>query len=689
MTKRNILESDQQWQKDQNIDHVEKIKKKIKFDFKIDRAPKKDKIKITFIGQPNVGKSSLLNALVGTKIEVSNYPGTSVEITQAEKIMKVFSKDKREISKIKYIFIDTPGIYSISDRSPEETITKRAIFSSKENDIIILIADVNALERSLYFALQILESGKNLILGLNFVEDAYKKGISVNITKLSQILGVPVVRFNPITKNIKDLLITATKRSNNISAENFNVKYDDHIERLIKYASEIIKSDLPPRFIGVRLLEEDPDFLELISNEQLQKLKEEKKEIASEHPNIKEEISKTRFGTAAYIAEKSTHIVKIEKEFKKKQPIMDRVLFHRFWGPIFTLFFFLGLFFVLLIVGGEIEELLVLLGDFVIELIPEDEWAIGDFSFLNLLREGLAGGFAGIAIALPYVLLFYLILGFTEDIGLLPRFVVNIEKIFSFFGLPSKSFITMILGVGCTVPAITSTRIIPQKSDRLKTACLFAFIPCSSRIGIIMGVVGFYGGFIIALATFGTIFIAMMIWAFIMKRIMKAKPDPMLIELPAYRRPIINNVFSKSWLRMKSFIYVVIPLLIGGGIIYSILDQLGITALIIEPFRPFMEIVFNLPGETIVPLVFGFVQKDLTGAMLLSVFEIEDGLLPLTNIQLYTFGLASCIGVPCIIALGTMFKEYGLKNSLITLFSMILYGTFISNIAWRVAILFI
>ncbi|MCK4238286.1 MAG: ferrous iron transporter B, partial [Candidatus Lokiarchaeota archaeon] len=330
-----------------------------------------------------------------------------------------------------------------------------------------------------------------------------------------------------------------------------------------------------------------------------------------------------------------------------------------------------------------------LLGDFVIELIPEDRWAIGDFSFLNLLREGLAGGFAGIAIALPYVLLFYLILGFTEDIGLLPRFVVNIEKIFAFFGLPSKSFITMILGVGCTVPAITSTRIIHQKSDRLKTAFLLAFIPCSSRIGIIMGVIGFYGGFIIALATFGTIFIAMMIWAFIMKWIMKAMPEPMLIELPAYRRPIINNVFSKSWLRMKSFIYVVIPLLIGGGIIYSILDQLGVTMLIIEPFRPFMEIVFNLPGETIVPLVFGFVQKDLTGAMLLSVFEIEDGLLPLTNIQLYTFGLASCIGVPCIIALGTMFKEYGLKNSLITLFSMILYGTFISNIAWRVAILFI
>lgn len=689
MIKHNILESDQQWQKDQNIKNVKKIKKKIKFDFKIDRAPEKDEIKITFIGQPNVGKSSLLNALVGTKIEVSNYPGTSVEITQAEKVMKVFGKDKQEISKIKYIFIDTPGIYSISDRSPEETITKKAIFSSEENDIIILVADVNALERSFYFALQILESGKNLILGLNFVEDAYKKGISVNIKKLSQILGVPVVRFNPITKNIKDLLITATKRSNNISAENFNVKYDDHIEGLIKYASEIIKNDLPPRFIGVRLLEEDPDFLELISNEQLQKLKEKKKEIASKHPNIKEEISKTRFGTAAYIAEKSTHIVKIETEFKKKQPIMDRVLFHRFWGPIFTLFFFLGLFFVLLILGGKIEELFILLGDFVIELIPEDRWAIGDFSFLNLLREGLAGGFAGFAIALPYVLLFYLILGFTEDIGLLPRFVVNIEKIFAFFGLPSKGFITMILGVGCTVPAITSTRIIPQKSDRLKTAFLLAFIPCSSRIGIIMGVIGFYGGFIIALATFGTIFIAMMIWAFIMKWIMKAMPEPMLIELPAYRRPIINNVFSKSWLRMKSFIYVVIPLLIGGGIIYSILDQLGVTALIIEPFRPFMEIVFNLPGETIVPLVFGFVQKDLTGAMLLSVFEIEDGLLPLTNIQLYTFGVASCIGVPCIIALGTMFKEYGLKNSLITLFSMILYGTFISNIAWRVAILFI
>lgn len=657
--------------------------KKKKVDFRIDTAPKKNEIRLMFIGQPNVGKSSLLNALVGNKIVVSNYPGTSIEIIEARKEMNLYVKNQETIQEIMYYFKDTPGIYSISDRSAEETITKKSIIEN-DYDLIIMIADATALERSLYFTLQVMESGQNVILGLNFNEDALKKGISINTKKLSKILSIPVVKFNPMTKNVEDLIVAATIKVKNPSKKCFKVKYNDHIEELIEFISQSVEINLPRRFVSLRILEEDPDFIDILPNDQKRILDEKKKAITIDHQNIKEDISKERYGTSAYISEQVSHIVKLEKIDSFKKPITDKVLLHKIWGPIFTLLFFIGIFFVLLVVGGYIEDLLINIGDFILELIPTGVWDVGGFSYLDLLREGLAGAFAGIAIALPYVLLFYLILGFTEDIGLLPRFIVNIQKLFDYFRLPSKGFISMILGIGCSVPAYSSTRIINSKSDRIKIAFLFAFIPCSSRIGIIMGVVGFYGGVLLALMVFGTILIAMLIWTFIIKWIMKIPPEPMIIELPPYRRPIINNVFSKSWLRMKGFIKIVIPLLIAGGIIYSLLDQLGVTDYFIAPFSPILRFLFNLPGETIIPLLFGFVQKDLTGAMLISVLGKESGQLSLTLLQLYTFGVAACIGVPCIIALGMMFKEYGLKDSLFVFFSVLLYGILITSLSWRI-----
>ncbi len=658
-------------------------KKKLKNDFEIDKPTVKESVKMLFIGQPNVGKSSLLNALVGTKIAVSNYPGTSIELTQAKKDFKLLVRETQEIYKVEYFFTDTPGIYSISDRSPEETITKRTILS-EENDVIILIADCTALERSLYFALQILESGQNMIIGLNFVEEAYNKGITVDAKKLSKILGVEAIPFNPITKNLENLIITATKKADNPSIECFTVIYDDHIEEIISYVIEMIEKKEQSRFIALRILEGDIDYISLLKPEQKTLLDKKKNEIADNHPEIKEEISKTRYGTSAYMAEQVTLLKKFDKSKKKEKPLMDKLLLHRVWGPFLTILFFVGLFFFLLYLGGFIQQGFFLLSDLLLGLIPEGKWTVGSFSFLDIIREGLAGVFAGVAIALPYVLLFYLILGVTEDIGLLPRFVINIAKLFEFFGLPSKGFISMILNVGCTVPAITSTRIIKRKSDRIKTAFMFAFIPCSSRLGIILGVVGFFGSFLLAIAVLCTLLFASIIWTLLLKVIVKEKTEPLLIELPAYRKPIIKNVFSKSWLRMKEFVKVVIPLLIAGGIVFSIFDQLNITNLLIAPFDPVLNFLFDLPGETIVPIVFGFIQKDLTGAMLIALLGTASGGVALTNLQLYTFGLVTSIGIPCIIALIMMIKEFKIKNIFAIFVAPLIYGLLISSIIWRI-----
>jgi ferrous iron transport protein B len=305
------------------------------------------------------------------------------------------------------------------------------------------------------------------------------------------------------------------------------------------------------------------------------------------------------------------------------------------------------------------------------------------YSFIAMiLVQGLTGLAAGVSIALPYVFLFYLILGFLEDIGLLPRFIVNIEKFLKRLGFPGKSFIPLALGLGCTAPAVRATRVLSCKKEQFHTASFFAFVPCSSRIAIIMGVVGFYGGIKLALSVFTTVFIAGLIWAFGIKKVIPLKSEPLLLELPPYRKPLIKNVLAKSWIRMKDFVYIVIPLLILGGMVYGILDIFGLTNIIVKPLSPITNLL-GLPAVAIIPLIFGFLQKDLTGGMLVSVLGSEISSV-LTPLQIYTFGVASTIGIPCIIALGMLTREFGFKRAIFLTSASMIYGLLVAGLVCRI-----
>jgi ferrous iron transport protein B len=160
----------------------------------------------------------------------------------------------------------------------------------------------------------------------------------------------------------------------------------------------------------------------------------------------------------------------------------------------------------------------------------------------------------------------------------------------------------------------------------------------------------------------------------------------LLWELPPYRRPLIKNILAKSWIRMKDFVYIVIPLLVLGGMAYGILNIMGLTNIIVEPFSPITKWL-GLPALTIIPLIFGFLQKDLTGAMLLSVLGSNISL-ALTPLQIYTFGVASTIGIPCIIALGMLAKEFGSKKAILLTLSSITYGFLFAGLIWRIILIF-
>ena len=624
------------------------------------------KLKILLVGQPNVGKSSLLNALVGPKVIVSNYPGTTVEITKAK---KVFDGTKIE-------FEDTPGIYSISDRSAEEKVTERALFEENPDGAMI-IADSVSLERSLYLAFQVLEAEIPVVIALNFVESAEKRGITIDHKKLGKILGVPVIPINPLTKSGINELVGALLKIKKTKEEVFTVRYDDDIEKAIKKISfQVTKTRLPRRFVALRVLEEDADFYKYLKDEEI--IEEAKKGLV-DHPRVSEDISITRSGTAAFIAEKITRITSVAEKSKSLEERVDRVLLHRVWGPFLTILTFVAIFGALLFLGSWMQDTLMgFTGSFLSAI------HIGGGFIGTALEAGLTGLMAGVSIALPYVFLFYILFTLVEDTGLLSRFVVNLERFLRGLNLPGKAIIPLALGLGCTVPGVRATRILASGKERFYTASLFTAVPCSSRIAIIMGIVGYFGGKLLAASVLVSLIVAFLIFGYLMKKVMRMEKKPVLYELPElppYRIPSIKNIITKSWIRMKTFVYIVIPFLIIGGIFYTALDTLGVTKAVVGPFSPIMWWL-GLPAVAIIPWLFGYLQKDLSAAMLFTVLGTEIAVV-LSPLQVYTFGVATTIGIPCIIATGMLWKEFGSKRALALTLVSAVYGLLFAGLVWR------
>lgn len=626
------------------------------------------KLKILLIGQPNVGKSSLLNALVGPKVEVSNYPGTTVEIARSEKVF----------NGVKIEFEDTPGIYSISDRSEEEKVTEMALFEERADGAVVVV-DATSLDRSLYMVLQILEAGIPAIVALNFGEDARKRGVRVDYRKLERVLGMPVVPINPLTKKGVAELVDRLVEIREEQREVFSVEYDDHIEKaLSEITAQLQECSLPARFVALRILEGDEDFHKYLKDVKV--IAEVKKGLV-EHPRVAEDISITRYGTAAFVAEKVIRLIPLKETSRNRRELVDRIVLDKNWGPLLTILTFVAIFAVLLLLGSWLQGILMGFTETVLSSIRLGGGLAGVF-----VEAGLSGLMAGIAIALPYVFLFYLLLGLLEDVGLLSRFVVNLERFSGKFGLPGKAVIPLALGLGCTAPAIRSTRILSSENERFHVASFFTSVPCSSRIAIIMGVVGYFGGIWLAVAVFATLFVSFLLWGFLAKRAIRTERKPLLQELPPYRRPLLKNILGKSWLRMKDFVYIVMPLLVIGGVAYAALQEFGVIRFIVGPLSP-ITTWLGLPPVTIIPLVFGFLQKDLTGAMLISTMGADISLF-LTPLQIYTFGVAATIQIPCIIALGMLGREFGFRRAILLTIVSLAYGLLFAGLAWRIVAVF-
>jgi ferrous iron transport protein B len=626
---------------------------------------------IILVGQPNSGKSTLFNALAGYRAVTSNYPGTTVEALEA----------KVSVHGERIRLVDTPGIYSLSDATTEERVTKKILFETKP-DAIINLLDATSLEKGLYFTLQLLEADLPVVSALNFVEEASRRGIQIAHPQLSALLGIPVHPINPITRTGIDEIV---HEGVGIEAgQGFAVTYDDHIEQAIQMVEDCLTDDLPfpKRFCAIRILEGDPDLKRYLEREDVL---DQISGAIPEHPNLREDIAVNRHGVAAYIARLVTIFSKRE-ERPHWQDKIDQILLDPIWGMSATISFLVAMFAGLLFFGGILQGFLSsLIEGSIVPWIQQVSSGMPGYVGM-MVESAIVGTSAGVAIAIPYVFLFYFLLGLLEDLGFLPRFILMLDRLLRKLNLPGQAIIPMLLGMGCTVPATTATRILESRADRMKVTALFAAIPCSSRIAIILGVVGHFAGMLPALAIFLIAFLLIISVGMLAKK-GSVTPSPLLLELPPYRWPTLRGVVMKGWLRMSEFVYVVIPLLIIGGASYGLLKWLGFEQALFEPLGFLTVGWLKLPKEAITPLVYGFLQKDLTAAMLSSVFGTTNLSSVMTPIQLFTFGLASTLQIPCVVAFGMIGRELGWRWAITVTVAALVVGLVISGLVLRIILL--
>lgn len=518
----------------------------------------KEKLTIGFIGNPNCGKTTLFNAYTGANLKVANWPGVTVE--KVEGAIKSHGMDIR--------LVDLPGTYSLTSYTMEEKVSRQFILSD-EVDVVVDVVDASALERNLYLTLQLLELGKPVVMALNMMDIVEKRGMEIDLHRIPEMLGIPVIPVSARKRKGLEVLIHAAihhrdcGQQENLIHEHTYVsqhRHDHHSEYAMVY-DDVIENKIDE--IMAALEEYDPE----IQNPRWHaiKLLEQDCEITEKYPIDLPKVLDRNY-ESDMINQKYDFIDEVIWEVlvnKAKQEAftdkVDRILTHRIWGiPIFLGVMAL-VFAVTFFVGDWLKGYFEFGIENLVELVNQGFHSLGVNPILSsLVSDGIIAGVGGILSFLPNIIILFLALAFLEDSGYMARVAYVMEGIMNRLGLSGRAFIPMILGFGCTVPAIMASRTLENRRDRFKVMLLIPFMSCSARLPIYVLFAEMFFGKYAMLVAYSMyligIFVAIFV-AFILRFIEKGKTENfLLIELPEYKIPSGRTVFIYVWEKVKDYL---------------------------------------------------------------------------------------------------------------------------------------
>lgn len=631
-------------------------------------SPPTAEFTIVLVGNPNVGKSTLFNHLTGQEAVTAHYPGKTAEV--AAGITTYRGK--------KIAVLDLPGIYALSASAEDQRIARRTILETP-NAVAVAVVDATNLERNLYVVLQLLDARVPLVVALNLVDEARRKGISVDAPTLARALGTPVVNLQATTGHgIEEILREAErlhlKRSTSLPGV---AAYDPRLRRILEDLTARIhetvagtEPPLHPEALAVLAAENEPDCLRTLAGmPKGPAFIRFRESIAAQVEAERGEslelwLARERHRLAAQLA---GSVVRKADPKDRVASLVWRLTLEPSTGVPLLVGTMVALFVLLLNVGNWLSDLIGILWAAHVSPLITDALTllVGPGMTLQILSWGFdAGTLAILSVGIPYVLVFYLLLAFLEDSGYLNSVAFLLDNVMHRFGLHGQSVVSLVAAAGCNVPAIMGVRSLPRMRERIIASVLVVMVPCSARLAVIFGVVGHYAGWQAALGLVAVVTAIIISTGIALNRIMPGEATGLVMEMFPFRLPSLRQVLLKTWWRVKDFVFVALPIVVLGSLALGALYETGYIWLVAGPLRPVMEGLLGLPVVTGLCLVFAVLRKELAMQLLVAIAvtqygPLAEGLQFMTGKQIFVYALVSTLYVPCLATVAVLAHNLG------------------------------
>lgn len=675
-------------------------------------------INVALVGNPNSGKTSLFNAISGRHEHVGNYSGVTVDAKKGECRYRGYN----------FIITDLPGTYALSAYTPEERYVREHL-QNESPDVIINTVVASNLERNLYLTTELIDMDEKIVVSLNMFDELERSGASLDYQQLGSLLGLPMIPVSTKSgKGIEWLLDTVIEVYENTNSQMRHIHINNgsiieeglsKVKEALKRSNEQLPKYFPPRYYALKLLERDtgvedqlkdcPDFKEWIEirNHEVKHIERDLKE------DIEGALTNQKYGFISgalkecYTPGKNDGVIVTR--------IIDTLVTHKLWGfPIFFLLMFL-MFYCTFSLGAYPQEWIEAgvewLSSYVSGFIPA--------GILNsLITDGIIGGVGSVIVFLPNIMILYLFISFMEDSGYLARAAFIMDKIMHKIGLHGKSFIPLIMGFGCNVPAIMATRTIESRSSRLITMMISPFISCSARLPIFILFIGTFfpnnAGLVLFLFYIGGILMAVITSKLLRRFMFKEDDTPFVMELPPYRVPSVSTTVSHMWDKCKQYLRKMGGLILIASIIVwflsyfphgtdnngkceaSYMEQLGkVCEPVMEPlgmdWKASVAVLSGVPAKEIVVSTLGVLYAEEEGE------ELSEGALSKKLKSSGAFNIASALSFmvfillyfPCIATLIAIKNESNWKWAALSMLYNTAIAWIFAFVTYRIALLII